>query len=283
MTRLLHLLFVLFLMGTLLTAGCTSLFDTEDAVANITADPPAPASYAVTLSQPNVRSDDIRMDTDVYNVGEVVEFSVMNRGMLPLECANTPPDFRVTFQTSSGRWATRMGPDAPVKGNVSFIKKGESTKIYRFVTQGWDVGRYRIISDCGAERDILVRSLATPAPTPAPTACPTLNATANTTPWLKVDSVSDQYAGRPFTVTGTTNLPVGQELTYTIFSLESGSENVSVAAREGTFSTVVEEGACGINRWSAMGEIQATGNFFIGISDKSRLVSGIRRFAVLPP
>lgn len=283
MTRLLHSLFALFLMGTLLTAGCTSLFDNEDAAANITAELPPPASYEVTLSQPDARSDDIRMDTDVYNAGEVVEFSVINSGMLPLECSNTPPDFRVTFQTGSGRWATRMGPETPVKGNISYLKKGESTKTYRFVTQGWDAGRYRIVSDCGAERDILVRSLATPTPTAAPTVCPAINATTNATPWLKVDPVSDQYAARPFTITGTTNLPAGQELAYTIFSVESGSGNASVASREGSFSTVVEEGACGINRWSAMGEIQATGNFFIGISDKSRLVSAIRRFAVLPP
>ena len=61
--------------------------------------------------------------TDVYNVGEVVEFSVINSGMLPLECANTPPDFRVTFQTGTGRWATRMGPETPVKGNISISKK----------------------------------------------------------------------------------------------------------------------------------------------------------------
>jgi hypothetical protein len=283
MTRLLHILSVFFLMGTLLTAGCTSFFDTEDAAANITAELPALASYAVTLSQPDARSDDIRMDTDVYNAGEVVEFSVMNRGMLPLECTNTPPDFRVTFQAGSGRWATRMGPESPVKGNVSYLKKGESTKIYRFVTQGWDAGRYRIVSDCGAERDILIRSLATLTPTPAPAPCPAINATTNTTPWLKVDPVSDQYAGRPFTITGTTNLPAGQELTYSIFSLESGNQTASVATREGSFSTVVEEGTCGTNRWSAMGEIQATGNFFIGISDKSRLISAVRRFAVLSP
>jgi hypothetical protein len=278
MPRLLRPLLITLLIACLLfTSGCTSLFDNE-AAANITAEPPVPSGYVVTISQPDARSEDIRIDSDVYNVGEVVEFSVINSGMLPLECSNTPPDFRVTFQTGTGRWATRMGPETPAKGNISYLKKGESTKIYRFVTGGWEAGRYRIISDCGAEREILIRALATPTTTV--TTCPLVNAT-NTTPWIKVDPISDQYAAQPFTITGTTNLPAGQELNYTIFSVESGKQNVSIT-REGSFSTIVEEGTCGTNRWNALGEIQATGDFFIGISGRDRNVSAIKRFTVRP-
>jgi hypothetical protein len=272
------LLISLFIACLLLTSGCTSLFSNDDAAANITEGTPVPSGYQVTISQPDARSGDIRMDSDVYNVGEVVEFSVINSGMLPLECSNAPPDFRVTFQTGTGRWATRMGPETPAKGNISYLKKGESTKIYRFVTGGWEAGRYRIISDCGAEREILIRALATPTPTV--TTCPLVNAT-NATPWIKVDPISDQYAAQPFTITGTTNLPAGQELNYTIFSVESGKQNVSIT-REGSFSTIVEEGTCGTNRWSALGEIQATGDFFIGISGRDRSVSAIKRFTVRP-
>jgi hypothetical protein len=265
-------------MGVLLTSGCTSLFSPGDPALNATEALPAPAGYAVTLSQPDVRSDLIRTDTDIYNVGEVVEFTVTNTGLIPLECSATPPDFQVIFQTGSGRWATRMGPEAPVNGNLSFLKKGESTSTYRFVTGGWDPGRYRIVSDCGVERDILVRAL--PVPTPAVTLCPVTNV-STTTPWLKVDPIPDQHAARAFTITGTTSLPAGKELNYTIFSIQPGTVNTTYA-REGSFSTFVEEGTCGTNRWSAMGEIQATGEFFIGISDTGRHVSAIRRFTVLP-
>jgi len=278
MSHLLRSLVILFLIGTLLNSGCTSPVSHEDAAANITAGPPAPSGYAVTLSQPDSRSDLIRVDSDVYNVGEVVEFTVTNTGLIPLECSNTPPDFRVIFQTGSGHWATRMGPEVSVKGNLSLLQKGESTSTYRFVTGGWDPGRYRIVSDCGVERDILVRAL--PVPTPAVSLCPVTNVT-NMTPWLKVDPIPDQHAARAFTITGTTSLPAGQELNYTIFSIQPGTANTTYA-REGSFSTFVEEGTCGTNRWSAMGEIQATGEFFIGILDTGRHVSAIRRFTVLP-
>jgi len=249
MARLFHILILVILTGILLTAGCTTLPLPEDTAANVTAEQPAPSSYEVTISQPDARSDLIRMDSDVYNAGEVVEFVVTNTALMPLECSNTPPDFRVIFQTASGRWAARMGPEVPERGNVSFLQKGESTKTYRFVTGGWDHGRYRIVSDCGVERDILIRVPVTA--TPASVICPLVNAT-NTTPWLKIDSLSDQYAARPFTITGTTNLPAGQELNYTIFSITPGEVNTTFA-REGFFSTTVEEGSCGTNRWSAMG------------------------------
>jgi hypothetical protein len=264
----------------LMTAGCTSPFDNAGSSVNMTTDgKQVVSSYQITLAQPETRSDFIRMDSDVYNTGEVVEFLVTNDGLIPLECTNTPPEFRVTYQTGSGRWATKMGPEIPVTGNISFLQKGQSTKMYRFISTGWEPGRYRILSDCGVGRDFLIRALSTPVPTV--TTCPAANLT-NTTPWIRVDPVTDQYAARPFTITGTTNLPAGQELKYSIFSLEPGEQNTSIT-REGTFSTLVEEGSCGINRWSAMGEIQATGDFFIGISDPGQRASAIKRFSVYEP
>jgi len=264
----------------LLAAGCTAPEGNTAA--------PAPgqpvdvgtvhSSYQITLAQPDARSEYIRMDTDVFNAGEVVEFVVTNGGSRPLECTQTPPDFRVTFQTGSGRWGTKMGPEKPVSGNASRLEKDQSTKVYRFITTGWEPGRYRIISDCGVEREILIRAPPTPVPTRTP--CTTMN-TTNTTPWIKVDRVGDQYMNRPFTITGTTSFAAGTVLRYTIFSVESRAENISVAP-EGSFVTTVQEGTCGSNVWSAMGEIQAAGNFFIGIEDIDRKATAISRFVVHP-
>lgn len=271
------ILVCLVLAFSLLTAGCTTFLDEEAGDASLTPEEnPVPAHYQVTISQPDARADHIRMDSDVYNAGEVVEFVVTNNGLLPLTCSATPPDFRVIFQTGSGRWATKMGPEVPVAGETSYLAKGESTPVYRFISTGWESGRYRIVSDCGPERDFLIRVLPTPAPTPTP--CPGTDVT-DSGPWIRIDPVGDQKAARPFTITGTTNLPVGQELRYTIFSVLE-SEKASSLDPRGSFTTAVEEGSCGTNTWSAMGEIQAMGEFFIGISDADRKATAIKRFTV---
>jgi len=278
MPHLLRTLFILLLIGVLLTAGCTSLVEDNGAGTNVTTEEnQVPASYQATISQPDATSDLIRMDTDIYNAGEVVEFSVVNTGVLPLTCTNTPPDFGVTFQTGSGRWATRMGPDVPVEGNISYLQKGESTKTYQFVTDGWTPGRYRIVSDCGVEHEFLVRAL--PKITPTQAVCPPVNAT-NTTPWVKIDAVADQSLGRPFTIRGTTNLPAGTELKYSIFILAS-QEDATTLPTGAAFTTPVDEGSCGINTWSAMGEIQVAGEFFIAIADPDRKATAIKRFNVV--
>ena len=281
MTSLSTTILIFLLAGSLiLTAGCSSL--PEEKNINVTPLPalgiPA-ASYRVTLHQPVVQSDYLKMDTDIYNIGEVVEFTVTNEGPGILDCAGDPPSFSVKFQGINGVWATRMGTEKPNETTKSSLGPGASTQVYRFVTTGWDPGRYRIVHDCGVEREILIRSL--PAATPMPSACPAVNA-SNATLWIKIDPVGDQYIASPFTIRGSTNIPAGQELKYTIFSISSPKPTLSINP-EGSFTTVVQEGSCGINTWSAMGEIHATGEFFVGITNAERNVSAIRRFTVLSP
>ena len=107
-----------------------------------------------------------------------------------------------------------MGEENPAAGNTTKLKPGESTAPYRFVTAGWDPGRYRIVTDCGVSREILLRAL--PSVTPAGTSCPPAT---NTSPFIKVNPVSNQNAGEPFTITGTTSLAAGEELRYSIFAV----------------------------------------------------------------
>ncbi len=263
-----------------LSAGCSTLLDDEplpeDVPVQETISVPR---YQVTIAQPDARSDYIHMDSDVYNAGEVVEFVVTNDGLLPLACSSTPPDFRVVYQTGSGRWTTRMGAEGSVEGKKSSLAKGESTQVYRFVTTSWDAGRYRIISDCGVERDILIRVVRTPAPTPAPTICPPSN-TTGAAAWITIEPVPAQTVSRPFMIRGTTNIPAGTELGYSIFAVTEQDNARPIIGRAGSFVTVVQEGACGINTWSAEGEIQAAGEFFIGIENQERTATAIKRFTV---
>jgi hypothetical protein len=268
------------ILASALIAGCSSLIEEKNPDVNASQNPAQPAaSYKATLRQPDTQSGYVKMDTDIYNIGEVVEFTVINEGSGTLQCAGAPPSFSVNFQTGNGRWATRMGTGEPNGSVKSPLPPGASTQVYRFVTTGWDPGRYRIVHDCGVERDILIRMPI--AITPAATACPAINA-SDTTPWIMIDVIGDQSASRAFTITGTTNIPAGQDLECRIFS--GGAGNLTPPPGSGSsFTTEVEEGGCGTNTWSAMGEIQATGEFVIQVSDTGENVTAIRRFTVFPP
>jgi hypothetical protein len=216
------------------------------------------------------------MDADVYNAGEVVEFSVANDGLIPLSCSNTPPDFIVKYQTGSGRWVNKMGHESRAPGTTSYLQRGESTSIYRFVTTGWEPGRYRIISDCGATREILVRTL--PMLTPSATPCPPVG---NTTAYLRADPVSDRTPGEHFVIAGTTNLPEGEMLVYSLFSIAPGTGNTTIA-KIASSTVRVSAGRCNTNTWSIALTAPPSGQYFIGISNGMNTISAIRRFTVVP-
>ena len=279
MNRSWHIGIFFLAMALAITAGCTAPAGTINTSENAPAAPATiAASYVATLNQPNTQSGYLKMDTDIYNAGEVVGFTVTNDGTGTLACAGNPPSFSVKFQAGNGLWVTRMGTEKPNASETSSLAPGASTQEYRFVTTGWDPARYRIVHDCGVEREFLVR--ASPVVTPAPVTCPAGNIT-NASLWVTIDPPGDQYVARSFTLQGTTNVPAGQALNFTIFSVLSDDEDPALS-NEGLFSTVVEEGSCGTNTWSATGEIQATGDFFIWIADAGRNVTAIKRFTVYP-
>lgn len=262
--------------GMVCATGCTTTFFADNRTPVPSGTPPqSGAGYQRTLAQPEASAALIRMDTDIYNPGEVVEFVIANERDHDLSCSTDPPAFSVRYQKSTGRWVTRMGTENPATGTAMVLRPGESAGPYRFVTEGWDPGRYRIVSSCGVSREILVR--APHEVTPATPACPPA---ANVSPYIRVNAVSDQFAGEPFTISGTTNLPAGEELRYSIFTIGPGTANIS-AAKLVSSSITVTGGSCGTNTWSVEGVIAVPGNYFIGIADGRNTVSAVRRFAVL--
>lgn len=270
---------VLLLLACILcTAGCTQSYDGNNLTTGTSgaSDPLSIANYKLTIAQPEESAKLVRMDTDVYNIGEVVEFIITNEKNHDLSCSDNPPSFSVRYQKGTGQWITRMGEEHPAPGNTSRLKPGESTSPFRFVTTGWAPGRYRIVSDCGVSREILLRAL--PKATSAGTTCPPAG---NTSPYIRVNPVSDQYAGEPFTITGTTNLAAGEELPYSIFAIISTTGTITPAKLVSS-TTKVHAGSCGTNTWSADGVITVPGDYFIGISNSENTISAIRRFSVLP-
>jgi len=258
----------------LLVAGCTSHFDQTNQTGNATPGVQQfPSSYQVTIAQPEERSRFIRMDTDVYNQGEVVEFFISNEGRGTLECLNDPPTFSVKFQTGSGIWATRMGTDTTVKTNKTYLDAGKSTQAYRFITSGWEPNRYRIVSDCGVSREFLIR----PAPTPVPTLCPPKEPEPL---WVRINPVSNQYSGKNFSIRGTTNRAVGEELKYLVFPSGMLPKNMYMG-NEKPLSTLVTEGECGENTWSVDLNIPNPQEYYIMISAGTLNATAIKRFVVL--
>jgi len=262
----------------LITSGCTSLFDQINLTNTTTPSlQQFPASYKVTIAQPDVTSKSIKMDTDVYNIGEVVEFSIINEGAGTLQCLNDPPTFSVKFQTSSGKWATRLGTDKSVETNKTYLEQGKSTQMYRFITTGWEPNRYRIVSDCGVYREILLR----PAPTPVPTVCPQKG---DGPLWVRINPIDDQYAGKKFSIQGTTNQAAGEELKYLVFPSGILPKDLNQGG-EKPLSMLASEGVCGENVWSVEVNEKIPQEYFIMISAGSLNATAIKRFTVseIPP
>lgn len=270
-------LLLLLLACIICTAGCTIPFapDNQTVHSPGTSAPQSVAKYKLTIAQPENSAKLITMDTDVYNTGEVVEFLITNEKTSDLSCTRDPPLFSVRYQSGTGQWVTRMGEENPAPGNTTTLKPGKSTPPYRFVTTGWAPGRYRIVTDCGVSREILLRAL--PSLTPVTTPCPSI---ANTSPYIHVNPVSDQYADEKFTIAGTTSLAAGEELRYSIFAILPLSGNVT-AAKMVSGTLRVSGGSCGTNTWSVDGLVQVPGDYFIGISNNANTVSAVKRFTIL--
>ncbi|MFA4849727.1 MAG: hypothetical protein WC626_08370 [Methanoregula sp.] len=263
------------MLAMLAVTGCTSLFDKMNKTGNATPSlQQSAASYKVTIAQPDSTSKSIKMDTDVYNIGEVVEFYILNEGTGKLACSNDPPTFLVKFQTDSGKWATRVGTDKPVETNKTYLEPGKSTTMYRFVTNGWEPNRYRIVSDCGVYREFLLR----PAPTPVPTVCPQKK---NESLWVRINPIEDQYADIKFSLGGTTNQAVGEELRYLVFPTGTLPKDLNQGS-EKPLSTRVSEGICGENVWSVDVDVKNPKEYYIMISAGSLNSTALRRFNVLP-
>ena len=193
-----RLIIILFVLAALivLAAGCTTHGSNQNATPTTT---PA-ASYMVTIRQPDAMSSYIHMNRDIYNIGEVVEFTVTNDGSSTLDCAGDPPKFSVTFQGINGDWATLMGKGTQDTSKKSSLAPGASTTTYRFITEGWAPGRYRIVHDCGVVRDFILRHVPTLAATPVETIAP--NETVNTSISLPRTATTGSAVNKTGNITG---------------------------------------------------------------------------------
>jgi len=123
--------------------------------------------YEVTIQQPDAeKADRIRMDSDVYNTGEVIDFSlVKGNRTIPPDCDIS--SYRIFLKQSDSLWTEIPGPfRAYIRPSVArpaatnYPHHEPSISEYRFVTTGWQEGHYRIQSDClNATHEFILRNI----------------------------------------------------------------------------------------------------------------------------
>jgi len=117
------------------------------------------ASYKVTIAQQNdSHADFIKMDSDVYSQGEIIEYYLINEGSETLTCAGTPPTFMI-YRQNNNSWEIPPELSVTVTDLTSYLKSGESTRMKRLITTDWRPGRYKIVSDCGIWREFELRNI----------------------------------------------------------------------------------------------------------------------------
>ncbi len=129
--------------------------------------PKSIALYSETIHQPeNSNSDLIKLDSDIYNLGEVIDFSLVTMNTTsPKGCDIL--SFRVFIRSSDGIWKEIPGPfrayipyRAPQPASTRYPGPEPSIPEYRFVTTGWISGYYKIQSDClGASHEFILRDI----------------------------------------------------------------------------------------------------------------------------
>lgn len=164
----------LLVMASLLTAECTTTPVSENQTGihtpsrEISPTITSKGLYKVTITQQNgSRYDLIRLDSDVYNPGEVIEFSLLTDIKEIQPCEGDIFSFRVFFRSPDGSWEELPGPFeayhpyvAPQPASTAYPGMRPSVPAYRLVTTGWSPGHYKIQSDClQASHEFLLRNL----------------------------------------------------------------------------------------------------------------------------
>jgi len=162
------------LMVVLLVTGCITkpVPDNQSVITSQTTTSPAipqsTALYKVTIAQPiDSHAEYIKMDSDVYNPGEIIEFSLLTDELVSKPCKGDIFSFRVFFKSTNGSWEELQGPFeayhpyvAPQPASTAFPGPGPSIPEYRIVTTGWSPAYYRIQSDClQASHEFLLRNM----------------------------------------------------------------------------------------------------------------------------
>lgn len=159
---------LILIMYMLMTAGCTTTpvldnrtAETHTPITTHSVVPESKAPYQGTLTQPDntIPPDFIKMDSGVFNKGEVIEFYLVNEGSGTLTCYNTPPSVTIFRQMANDSWEIQLEFEETKVPAISYVKPGESTRARRITTTNLLPGRYKVVFDCGISREFEIRKI----------------------------------------------------------------------------------------------------------------------------
>ena len=106
-----------------------------------------------------IHPDYIKMDSDVYNQGEVIRFSVINEGSDTLVYWWIIPSFPIYRQI--GTWELQSEYTGTQMWYAYYLQPGESTPSRQFSTADRPPGHYKIVTECGVSREFEIRAAPT--------------------------------------------------------------------------------------------------------------------------
>ena len=120
---------VLVMVAVLLAAGCVGQ-QKSDSV------------YTVQQEKldKSVPFDFIKMDSFTYNVGEVVEFTVVNESRGKGKCSDHPCSYRVARQAENSPWKVLPGPIVTKLPHFDMPYYESSCQPMHFATTNWEPG-----------------------------------------------------------------------------------------------------------------------------------------------
>lgn len=147
------LVLLLLFAVVLLAAGCTAQQKPESPV-KIT-----PGTQMTVIPKTPLPFDAIRLDARTYNVGEVVEFYVVDAGPGKGGCTDHPCSYRIARLVKNESWQVMRLPVVTMMPFGDSVYYDESCQPMHLATTGWIPGRYRIQYRCGLSEEFVVREI----------------------------------------------------------------------------------------------------------------------------
>jgi hypothetical protein len=157
-------------MALILVAGCTTGSSQNSQSVNPSLIPISSTSqqslffYGKKIHQTDsINPDFIKMGSDIYLQGEVIEFHVVNEGTSPLACQWIPP-YDLYRQMGTWEYLTKRTGNYDLPGDY-WLGTGNSTPVQQLSSSDLIPGHYKIVK-CGVSREFEIHAppLATISP-----------------------------------------------------------------------------------------------------------------------
>lgn len=153
------------MIAVMLAVGCTTTTDPDNLTGTFTQTRVTPTMekigpfYKVTITQPEgIHPDYIKMDSDLFNQGEIIDFHVVNEGSGSLACWRTIPSKNFHLYRQIGTWESQPEPTGTHTDYGYYLKPGESTPVQQLNTADLTPGHYKIVTECGVSREFEIRA-----------------------------------------------------------------------------------------------------------------------------